>query len=45
MVEHLSEDKQVLISEKIKLSDELSGSKMLLPLVSETEVATSSTKY
>ena len=33
MIEHLLEDKQILISEENKLSDELSGTKKLPPLV------------
>ena len=37
-IERLLEDKQVLLSEKNKLSDELSGAKKLPPLISETEV-------
>lgn len=37
-IERLLEDKRVLLSEKTKLSDELSGVNKLPPLVSETEV-------
>ena len=37
-IERLLEDKRVLLSEKNKLSDELSGTKKLPLLISETEV-------